>query len=472
MAQVNEMILSTGENLVLSNSKATQSYASVNELTASDKLDSGFSTILAEESVNPIREVSPSPLPEKTPFSELLTDDLSGNGNVKEETTPDKLLIQISAAQSYNTDLDESPSVSGQILPHLPQTELAKEADIKSQTEFSDNLLSHSELISADSIEVPTQVAQVPQSGINTAGQDTQNIVATNTSMIQPKLEPASTPQQALSSSLESTTDVSAKTFSNSELGKTLSGDVDGKAGVIKDLSQGGSNEVAKQTPIHTPIQTPIKLATEPVASEVLDGDFQVDEGELLNSLEKASSNSQNNSSQLTSGMNLLNRAEGRVDTPQLQVSLKQAGEQTPPMQEMIQRFSPVMKQQLIAMVNNGIGQAEIRLDPPELGHMLVKIQVQQDQTQVQFHVTQPGAKELLEQATPRLRDMLAEQGMELSDSEISYHDNNSQERGGQGSEQDGNSSLNSGWNETATNDEQLVLNIASTEASGIDYYA
>ncbi len=87
-----------------------------------------------------------------------------------------------------------------------------------------------------------------------------------------------------------------------------------------------------------------------------------------------------------TLSMSQLNRQE----TMQVQLSLRQGVEQQNQMQEMIQRFSPVMKQQLITMVSQGIQHAEIRLDPPELGHMLVKIQVHGDQTQVQFHVTQP----------------------------------------------------------------------------------
>ena len=64
-------------------------------------------------------------------------------------------------------------------------------------------------------------------------------------------------------------------------------------------------------------------------------------------------------------------------------------------------------------MVSNGIQQAEIRLDPPELGHLTVKIQIQGDQTQVQFHVAQSQTRDIVEQAMPRLRDMLAQEGLD-----------------------------------------------------------
>ncbi|MGS0730652.1 flagellar hook-length control protein FliK, partial [Shewanella sp. 0m-11] len=109
-----------------------------------------------------------------------------------------------------------------------------------------------------------------------------------------------------------------------------------------------------------------------------------------------------------------------RQEIPQLQLSLKQGAEQTPAMQQMIQRFSPMMNQQLITMVSNGVQHAEIRLDPPELGHMMVRIQVQGDTTQVQFQVSQHQTRDLVEQAMPRLREMLAEQGMQLTDGQVS----------------------------------------------------
>nr|WP_276315790.1 flagellar hook-length control protein FliK [Parashewanella hymeniacidonis] len=125
-----------------------------------------------------------------------------------------------------------------------------------------------------------------------------------------------------------------------------------------------------------------------------------------------------------------------------------------------------------MAMVNNGMGQAEIRLDPPELGHMMVRIQVQNDQTQVQFQVANPAARELLEQATPRLRDMLAEQGMNLADSEVSYHNGGNNERGNQGDDGEAGSSRNAYADSAIEAEEVSLINIAADQSSGIDYYA
>ncbi|WP_299807177.1 flagellar hook-length control protein FliK [uncultured Shewanella sp.] len=162
--------------------------------------------------------------------------------------------------------------------------------------------------------------------------------------------------------------------------------------------------------------------------------------------------------------------ATNRPDLPQFNLSLKQASEQTPQMQQMIQRFSPVMNQQLITMVSNGIQQAEIRLDPPELGQMMVRIQVQGDTTQVQFQVSQHQTRELVEQAMPRLREMLAEQGMQLTDGQVSQGDGGT----GQGEQGSGAGNGRTGAETDEISAEEMLTrsNLSTSSASGIDYYA
>ncbi|MGZ9898893.1 flagellar hook-length control protein FliK [Shewanella gaetbuli] len=158
-----------------------------------------------------------------------------------------------------------------------------------------------------------------------------------------------------------------------------------------------------------------------------------------------------------------------KSEVPQFQLSLKQQGESQVQMQDMIQRFSPVMKQQLITMVNNGVQHAEIRLDPPELGHLTVKIQINGDQTQVQFQVAQSQTRDLIEQAMPRLKDMLQQEGLQLADSHVSQDGENqaNQQEGsaegyGESSELVENAAIESG----------LLQNHSDSIQTGIDYYA
>ncbi|GIU43490.1 flagellar hook-length control protein FliK [Shewanella colwelliana] len=156
---------------------------------------------------------------------------------------------------------------------------------------------------------------------------------------------------------------------------------------------------------------------------------------------------------------------------PQYQVSIKPTGEPAQQMQEMIAKFSPVMRQQLVAMVSQGVQHAEIRLDPPELGQMMVRIQVQGDQTQVQFHVMQNQTKDIVEQALPRLREMLAEQGMQLTDSNVS-HGGGGQGQGDTDSSDSQGDRLQSEMDELSAEDSLLVSNSSTSYRSGIDYYA
>ncbi|MCG9697147.1 flagellar hook-length control protein FliK [Shewanella sp. Isolate11] len=155
----------------------------------------------------------------------------------------------------------------------------------------------------------------------------------------------------------------------------------------------------------------------------------------------------------------------------QYQLSIKSHADGALQMQQMIQKFSPVMRQQLLTMVSQGVQHAEIRLDPAELGHMMVRIQVQGDQTQVQFQVAQHQTRDLVEQAIPRLRELLADQGMQLTDSNVSQGGHGNQQSDGQGNgEQIHGSSIN--MDEISAEENLLSSNSATSYGSGIDYYA
>lgn len=77
------------------------------------------------------------------------------------------------------------------------------------------------------------------------------------------------------------------------------------------------------------------------------------------------------------------------------------------------------LRERVNLMVRQNIQIAEIRLDPAGLGQMQIKVDVQQDQTNVQFVVQQSQAKELIEQQLPRLREMLLQQGIVLGEGSV-----------------------------------------------------
>ncbi len=75
----------------------------------------------------------------------------------------------------------------------------------------------------------------------------------------------------------------------------------------------------------------------------------------------------------------------------------------------------------LNVMISRGLQQAEIRLNPPELGMLDVKIQIQGDQANVNFSTPHSQVKEALDAAIPRLREMLEENGLTLGDVNVSH---------------------------------------------------
>ena len=81
-------------------------------------------------------------------------------------------------------------------------------------------------------------------------------------------------------------------------------------------------------------------------------------------------------------------------------------------------------------LANQNLSVAEIHVTPPELGPLEVRVQVQNEQTSVTIHAANPGVRELLEQQSQRLRDMLADSGLNLEQFDVS-------DQAGQHSQQD-----------------------------------
>ncbi|WP_375144346.1 flagellar hook-length control protein FliK [Pseudoalteromonas sp. HL-AS1] len=132
-----------------------------------------------------------------------------------------------------------------------------------------------------------------------------------------------------------------------------------------------------------------------------------------------------------------------------------------------------LLQERVSSMLNINNKEAEIRLDPPEMGSMQIRIRSDAEQAHINFVVQNQQAKEALEQSMPRLREMLAQQGLELGESTISYG-----QSGGETAEQSesgaqGNLANNKSVNEE--NDEQANNTAQSSRqqtSSSIDYYA
>lgn len=75
--------------------------------------------------------------------------------------------------------------------------------------------------------------------------------------------------------------------------------------------------------------------------------------------------------------------------------------------------------QKVVLMVNRQESRAELTLTPPQLGKVEVTISINGDQTSATFVSASPAAREALEQALPRLREMMAEAGISLGQASV-----------------------------------------------------
>ena len=82
--------------------------------------------------------------------------------------------------------------------------------------------------------------------------------------------------------------------------------------------------------------------------------------------------------------------------------------------------WTPALGARLMTMVANDVQQARIQLDPPELGSLEIKMQIQQDQASVQVSAQSHQVKDVLDAGAQRLRDALASEGIELSEFSVS----------------------------------------------------
>jgi Flagellar hook-length control protein len=143
--------------------------------------------------------------------------------------------------------------------------------------------------------------------------------------------------------------------------------------------------------------------------------------------------------------------------------------------------------QQLAERVSLMIGQkwheAELELEPMGLGKMQIQLSVGQDQqASVQFVVQQQHSREAVEQTLPRLKEMLAQQGIQLTQSSVQQQSQQQGQQqsgqqqglansGEQGQRSGGRSSQGGETGAETTGSVQNLL-IQRSHDTGIDFYA
>ncbi|GAW96299.1 MULTISPECIES: flagellar hook-length control protein FliK [Colwellia] len=133
--------------------------------------------------------------------------------------------------------------------------------------------------------------------------------------------------------------------------------------------------------------------------------------------------------------------------------------------------FADAVKDKVMIMISQKLQQFDIILDPPEFGNMQVRVNLQGEQATVNFVVQNQQAKEALEQNMQKLRDMLAEQGVDVGDATVeqqSQQENNDKNNLKQGN--DPAALL------TKVDEDEHTLALSAklfdSSTTGVDYYA
>ncbi|MBE0456836.1 flagellar hook-length control protein FliK [Pseudoalteromonas prydzensis] len=131
-----------------------------------------------------------------------------------------------------------------------------------------------------------------------------------------------------------------------------------------------------------------------------------------------------------------------------------------------------LLQERVSALLSINNKEAEIRLDPPEMGSMQIRIRSDAEQAHINFVVQNQQAKEALEQSLPRLRELLAQQGIELGESSI-QQGNSQAEHGADGQQNGQGQSANQQQNEQQDSvTQQSSAATGQQSSSSIDYYA
>lgn len=93
--------------------------------------------------------------------------------------------------------------------------------------------------------------------------------------------------------------------------------------------------------------------------------------------------------------------------------------------------------QKIVLLANRQESRAELTLTPPHMGKVEITLSVNGDQTSAAFVSASPAAREALEQALPRLREILAEAGITLGQASVNA-ESARQDRNGAPAEQHG----------------------------------
>ncbi len=132
--------------------------------------------------------------------------------------------------------------------------------------------------------------------------------------------------------------------------------------------------------------------------------------------------------------------------------------------------WSQAMGKQILLMVNQNISTAQIRLNPAHLGPIEMLINMSDEQVSVSMNSRHAIVREAMEQALPKLREMLEQNGFSLADADISKHSFAEQREQDNKGGNNGIAARNTEQSVSADSSHQ-VMKQATMSTSMVDYY-
>lgn len=123
-------------------------------------------------------------------------------------------------------------------------------------------------------------------------------------------------------------------------------------------------------------------------------------------------------------------------------------------------------------MMAKNLKSLDIRLDPPELGRLHIRMNLHTEGANVHFTVATPQAREMIEHTMPRLRDMLSSQGVSLGETSVQQEARQESNSGGMAQGNQGGHNELAADSTVATEDESAVNVSLPASASGVSFYA
>ncbi|MCG7499149.1 flagellar hook-length control protein FliK [Vibrio sp. Of7-15] len=103
---------------------------------------------------------------------------------------------------------------------------------------------------------------------------------------------------------------------------------------------------------------------------------------------------------------------------------------QQAPLQLTREQATEKLSERINLMLSKNLKHVDIRLDPPELGRMQIRLSMNNDQASVQFTVANGQARDVVDQAMPRLREMMLQQGIQLADTSVQQQSSGQSQQG------------------------------------------